>query len=119
MMRILIVDDSAVSREMLREALAPLDVELFECGDGAGAIAEYAALQPDLVLMDIQMPVCDGLAATQVIRASDPNARVLIVSQFDAREYRSEARRVGAERYFLKQQILELVSYIDAEVCPN
>ncbi|MDX9759682.1 MAG: response regulator transcription factor [Bacteroidota bacterium] len=119
MMRILIVDDSAVSRELLREALAPLDVEMFECTDGAGAVADYATLQPDLVLMDIQMPVCDGLSATEKIRASNPHARILIVSQFDAREYRSEARRVGAEQYFLKQQILDLVSYIDAQVCPN
>lgn len=118
-MRILIVDDSAVSREMLREALAPLGVELFECEDGFGAIEGYDRLLPDMVLMDIQMPVCDGLTATQRIVATHPRARVVIVSQFDAREYRVEARRVGAEQYFLKQQILDLITYIDTQAHCN
>jgi DNA-binding NarL/FixJ family response regulator len=111
----MIVDDSADSREMLRDALASSDVELFECDNGVSAIRDYESLHPDLVLMDIQMPECDGLTATQRIIVSHPDAHVVIVSQYDANEYRREALRVGAASYFLKQQILDLITYIEAQ----
>lgn len=118
-MRILIVDDSAVSREMLRDALSELGAELFECKAGRQAIEFYRRSHPDVVLMDIQMPLVDGISATRAIRSGDPRARVIVVSQFDEEDFRSAAVRAGAERYFLKQEIVELITYIRTQIYLN
>ncbi len=111
----MIVDDSAESREMLCEALADLDAQLIECTDGRCAIEEYELSHPDIVLMDIQMPVLDGISATQIICSTNPLARIIIVSQFDAKAFRTAAGQAGAERYFLKHEIVELLTYIKTQ----
>jgi CheY-like chemotaxis protein len=118
-MRILIVDDSVESREMLCDALVDLDVQLIECADGRSAIAEYELSHPDIVLMDIQMPVLDGISATQIIRKTNPHARIIIVSQFDEHAFRADAGQAGAERYFLKHEIMELLTYIKTQMSLN
>jgi CheY-like chemotaxis protein len=118
-MRIMIVDDSPVSREILREALAGFDAEVMECENGRRAIEEYVRFRPEVVLMDIQMPVIDGISATKAIRRSDPRARVIVVSQFDETDYRVAAALAGAERYFLKQDVVELLTYIQTTIHLN
>jgi len=103
--RILIVDDHAIVRAGIR-ALLQLhpDFEVVgEAADGREALAQVHALQPDVVLMDIGMPGMDGLAATYEIANACPQARVLILTQHENREYILPALRAGAAGYVLKR----------------
>ncbi|MCX7668788.1 MAG: response regulator transcription factor, partial [Anaerolineae bacterium] len=87
--RILLVDDQRLMREGLR-MLLELEPDLQvvgEAADGATAVAEYARLLPDVVLMDIRMPGMDGVEATRRIRARWPDARIIIVTTFDEDAY--------------------------------
>jgi CheY-like chemotaxis protein len=105
-MRLLIVDDNAEVRGLIKRALARLGCEFAECGDGTEAVAAYAAQRPDFVLMDIEMPVLDGITATQQIIAADPSARVIILTNHDEPSLREAARFAGACRYALKENLL-------------
>jgi CheY-like chemotaxis protein len=111
-MRILIVEDNAGVRRLLRSALAELAEEIWECCDGAAALAEYVAHQPDVVLMDIRMQRMDGLAATKQILLFDPSAKVLIVTDYDDDALRNAAREAGACGYALKLNLLDLAQQV-------
>lgn len=102
--QILLVDDQRLMREGLRTLLeleADLDV-VGEAGDGQAALEQYAALQPDIVLMDIRMPVLNGVEATRRLRERWPAARIIILTTFadDANVF--EGLRAGAQGYLLK-----------------
>jgi DNA-binding NarL/FixJ family response regulator len=105
--RVLITDDQALVRagfRVLLEASPDIDV-VGEAENGEQAIARTAELAPDVVLMDIRMPVMDGLEATRhILENAGPDAttRVLVLTTFDADEYVYEALRVGASGFLLK-----------------
>jgi CheY-like chemotaxis protein len=107
-MKILIADDDARMRQMVKQIVAGLATEFYEAGDGGEAIALCAAQRPDWVLMDFRMKPMDGLRATAEIKARFPETRVAIVSQYDDAELRAEATRVGACAYVLKENLQEL-----------
>lgn len=111
-MRILIVEDNASVRRLLRQAISPLAAEIRECTSGADALRTYMEYRPDLVLMDIRMPRVDGLVATRDIRKLYPTARVLMVTDYDDDELRKAAREAGACGYALKQDLTNLVLLI-------
>ena len=129
MIRILIVDDQALVRAGFRMILeAEEDVEVVgEATDGAEALAQAAATDPDLVLMDVRMPTMDGLEATRRLldgRTSGP--RVLILTTFDLDEYVYEALRAGASGFLLKdtppEQLVEAIRVVasgDALLSPS
>jgi DNA-binding NarL/FixJ family response regulator len=103
--RVLIVDDHALLREGLRALLktAP-DIEVVgEAADGQQAIEACSRLEPDVVLMDIAMPGLGGLEATLEIRKLVPRTRVLVLSQYDDREYVARFLKAGVAGYVLKQ----------------
>jgi DNA-binding NarL/FixJ family response regulator len=102
--RVLLVDDQALFREALGVLLDVADgVEIVgEAGDGAEAIAKAAELRPDVVLMDLRMPVLDGIAATRRLRVEQPEVRVLALTTFDDDEEVFAALRAGAVGYLLK-----------------
>ncbi len=104
MIRVLLVDDQALFCEGLRTLLdLQPDIEVVgEANNGREAIECVARAAPDVVLMDIQMPVLDGVAATRDIRAHHPNTRVIVLTTFDDDEYVFEALRAGAVGYLLK-----------------
>lgn len=104
MIRALLVDDQALFREGLRTLLdLQVDIEVVgEAKDGREAIEAVARLAPDVVLMDMQMPVLDGVAATRGIRADYPNTQVIVLTTFDDDEYVFEGLRAGAVGYLLK-----------------
>jgi len=102
--RVLLADDQDLVRAGLRMLIdAEEDLEVAgEASDGRHAVDAARRLQPDVVLMDIQMPRLDGLAATrEVLAAADP-PRVLVLTTFDRNEYVYEALRAGASGFLLK-----------------
>jgi DNA-binding NarL/FixJ family response regulator len=104
MIRILLVDDQALFREGLRTLLSVqpgLEV-VGEAGNGEEAVHLAATLRPDVVLMDLHMPVLDGVAATRRLRESRPDCRVIVLTTFDDDEYVFEGLRAGAVGYLLK-----------------
>ncbi|MDO8472568.1 MAG: response regulator transcription factor [Dehalococcoidia bacterium] len=115
--RILIVDDHAMVREGIRMILAAQpDIKVVgEAADGAQAIEQVRQLDPDVALMDIAMPGLGGLEATLEIRKSHPRTRVLVLSQYDNKEYVFRFLKAGASGYILKSAAgTELVSAIRA-----
>ncbi len=102
--RVLVVDDQALFREALVTLLgARPEVEVVgEAGDGQQALERAAELQPDVVLMDLHMPVLDGIGATRRLRVEQPGVRVLALTTFDDDEDVFAALRAGALGYLLK-----------------
>jgi len=102
--RVVVVDDQAVVRSGLRMILeSQPDIEVIgEAGDGQEGLDLVARLDPDVILMDIRMPVLDGLAATRELLTRDPNARVLILTTYAADENIYEALQIGAAGFFAK-----------------
>jgi len=102
--RVLLVDDQALFREALHTMLdLQADIEVVaEAKDGQDAIELATRAAPDVVLMDMQMPVLDGVAATRDIRANHPNMQVIVLTTFDDDEYVFEGLRSGAVGYLLK-----------------
>jgi DNA-binding NarL/FixJ family response regulator len=101
---LLIVDDQALVRVGLRKILeAEPDTNVVgEAADGEDAVAEARRLGPDVVLMDIRMPVLDGIEATRRIVAAQPATRVLILTTFGLDTYVYDALRAGASGFMLK-----------------
>jgi DNA-binding NarL/FixJ family response regulator len=104
MTTVLLCDDQALVRVGLRKILdAEDDLEVVgEAGDGEDAVAEAGRLRPDVVLMDIRMPVLDGIEATRRIAGAHPETRVLVLTTFGLDGYVYDALRVGASGFMLK-----------------
>jgi len=104
MIRVLLADDHGVIRDGLGRLISALDdVELVGvAADGAEAVARCAALAPDVVLMDLDMPVLDGIAATRSIHADHPAIAVLVLTSFSDRPRIIGALEAGACGYLLK-----------------
>jgi DNA-binding NarL/FixJ family response regulator len=102
--RILLAEDQQLVREGLRVLLDLIpDMEVVgEAANGAEAVERAQALMPDVVLMDVQMPEIDGVAATHRIQETSPGIRVIILTTFDDDEYVFEGLRAGAAGYLLK-----------------
>lgn len=102
--RLLLVDDQRIIRQGLRSLLeAKPDLEVVgEAENGQEAIALVETLQPDVILMDVRMPVMDGVAATRLISQQFPQTKVLVLTTFDDDDYVAQAMRLGARGYLLK-----------------
>ena len=115
MIRLLLVDDQELFRQGLASLLeleADIDV-LGQAKDGCEAIRLTQSLQPDVILMDVRMPICDGVEATKQIHASFPWIRILVLTTFDQDEYIWRSLQAGALGYLLKstpaQQLADAV----------
>ncbi len=104
MIRVLIVDDQNLIRQGLKTLLElESDLQIIgEAENGQIAVQQSDRLHPDVVLMDIRMPVMDGVAATRAILQRSPTAKVLILTTFDDEEYVTAALQQGAIGYLLK-----------------
>ncbi|QHQ34961.1 response regulator transcription factor [Algicella marina] len=103
--RVLLADDHPLVVDGIRGFLETYDhIEVVATAtNGEEALAAFAAHNPDVVLMDLNMPVLSGLAATEIMRERKPDARILILSMHDSPEYISTALRHGASGYVLKE----------------
>lgn len=112
MIRILVVDDQRVIRQGLKALLDPEpDFEVVgDAGNGQIAIEQVAALHPDVVLLDIRMPVMDGVAATRSIHQDFPNTKVLVLSGSDDEDSLAQALQAGAMGYLLKDTPAEEIA---------
>ncbi|MET4160129.1 response regulator transcription factor [Agromyces sp. PvR057] len=127
--RVLVVDDQSLVRAGFRTILDSEDgIEVVgEASDGAAAIAQVAALAPDVVCMDVQMPGMDGLEATRRITADATSATaVLVLTTFNREDYLFEALEAGASGFLLKnsspEQLIEAVQVVargDALLSPD
>ncbi len=102
--RILLVDDQTLFREGLRTLLS-VQTDMLVVGEaahGEEALSQAGLLVPDVVLMDLRMPVLDGVAATRRLHREQPACRVIVLTTFDDDEYIFEGLRAGAVGYLLK-----------------
>ena len=102
--RLLVADDHPLVREgivAVVSAEADMDV-VAQAGDGREAVAQFRACQPDVALLDVQMPGLDGIGATAAIRAAAPAARIVILTTYDGDVQAMRALKAGASGYLLK-----------------
>ena len=102
--KVLLVDDHVLFRKGVAGVLAgERDIEVVgEAGNGEEALAKAQELAPDVILMDISMPVCDGLEATRRITAEAPNAKIIILTVIEEDDSVFEAIKSGAQGYLAK-----------------
>lgn len=103
--RVLICDDHTILREGIRLLLnSQPDIEVVaEAVDGREAVDKAREVKPDIILMDIAMPLLNGLEATKQIRRDNPNMRVLVLTMYESDEYVSQMLEAGAAGYVLKK----------------
>ncbi len=119
MIRLLLVDDQSLICQGLKAMLnLEPDLEVVGCADnGQTALELVATLKPDVVLMDVQMPVMDGREATRIITEQFPKIKVLVLSTFDDDKYIAQSMRSGAKGYLLKdmpvKELAESIRLVD------
>jgi two-component system chemotaxis response regulator CheY len=99
---VLVVDDAAFMRMMIRDILTRDGYTIYEAVNGRDAVEKYAEVHPDVVTMDITMPEMGGLEALRAIRDEDPEARVLMVSAMGQQQMIVEALEAGAMDFLVK-----------------
>lgn len=103
-------------RRTMRHLLGEFSNLIIECEDGAKALVAYGEHQPDWVLMDVEMPVKDGLTATREICEAYPRAQILIVTKYDDPATREAAVKAGARGFVAKENLLELRGFLQADI---
>ena len=102
--RVVIVDDSALIRAGLRMIVEAFGAEVIgEADNGRSGIEQAESLSPELILLDVSMPVMGGLAAARELRKLKPNLGIILISQYSDRVYAEEALEIGAGAYVLKR----------------
>lgn len=120
MIRLLICEDQTLLRQSLATMLGlEQGIEVVgEASNGSTALEQVEALHPDIVLMDVQMPIVDGVEATRAISARHPDTRVIILSTYDTEEYVFEGVKAGAMGYLLKDapapELVEIIQRVHA-----
>ena len=114
-MDVLLVDDHSLFREGLQNLLVARNINVIgTANDGFEAVAKAHALQPDVVLMDIQMPKCNGLEATRLLKAQLPDLKIVMLTMSASDEHLFEAIKSGASGYLLKSLEAEhLFEYLE------
>lgn len=114
MAKILVVDDAEFLRVRITKMLSGEGHDIVEAENGVKAVESYKTLKPDLVLMDITMPVMDGLAALKEIRAYDASARVVMLTALGQESVVLEAIKSGARDFVVKpfdrERVLSAIS---------
>lgn len=114
-MKLLIVDDNASMRRLIKSIVSDLADEIEECGDGADVLALYEKNPPEWILMDVKMPRTDGIAASRGILTRYPQAKICIVTECSDAKTRQAASDAGARDYVLKDDLINIRSVIGSE----
>jgi len=118
-MKVLIVEGNLSMRRMIRHVVAGVAGEISECDDGAVACSLYGELRPDWVLMDIELGQVNGITATRRIKAEYPEARVVIVTDYNDEKLREAAKVAGASAYVLKEDLFALLRILTENDAPE
>ena len=111
---ILITDDNADVRRIIRNLVEEIDPDVIECSNGAEAIESYELNHPDWVLMDISMRHVDGLTAMRTILERHPEAKIVVVSQYQDARTRDTALAMGAHAFVGKEDLMKLREVLNA-----
>ncbi len=115
-MDILVVDDNTAMRETIKSVLSRTHATFHQCSSGREAVEFFERIHPDWVLMDICMEGTDGLSAAEAISRRHPDARIIIVTNYNDPEFRAEAGRLHVRGYVLKENLAELRDVIHAPI---
>jgi CheY-like chemotaxis protein len=107
-MKLMIVDDSVTMREAVHDLCSPYFEQIQECSNGLEAVKLYETFLPDFVLMDIKMPIMNGIEALIKIKTVHPNAKIIMITQYKDKELEKEALVSGAYGFLLKENLIEL-----------
>ena len=113
---ILIADDNADVRRIIRSLIEEIDPDVIECSDGGSATEAYELHRPDWLLTDINMPRGDGLTAMRTILERHPEARIIVVSQYQDARTRDTALAMGAYAFVGKEDLMSLRDLIAPKV---
>ncbi len=112
-MKWLVVDDHPRIRSFLKQLLYRPEDDWKECGDGSEVLMVVENYRPDWILMDVEMPLQDGITTTQQICSLITDQKIIIISQHDDLELKSAAIQAGAQKYFLKSELHLLPGYLE------
>lgn len=113
-MNLLIVDDHAETRAVIRSYLQPLAEQITECADGHAAIDLCRRLKPDVMTLDLRLADEDGIAILEFVRAKFPDIYVVVVTQFREPAIAELVVRMGAAGCFAKSQLGELRAHLES-----
>jgi DNA-binding NarL/FixJ family response regulator len=111
-MKLLIVDDNSAIRSMIKWICKDQFTEINECEDGDDAVKAYEQQLPDWVLMDIKMKRMDGIEAAREIKAKFPDARIIMVSQFNDERIIEASMKLGAKEFVSKEDLPKIKEII-------
>jgi len=115
-MRLMIVDDHASTREMIRKFLGLPGITFCECSSGDEAVLQARKFKPNWVTMDVNMPGSNGFQSTEILRAENPSARIIIVTGFNEPHFRQLAHSVGAVGLIYKENLMALRMMLTSEM---
>ena len=111
-MSILIVDDNSrmrtIIKDMIKSSFGEKVKNIFECDSGEESVECYDRENPGWVIMDIKMGGIDGLEASKIILGTHPNAKIIILTQYDDAEYYEMAKKIGLKAFVLKENLSDI-----------
>lgn len=111
-MKYLIVDDNAKFRKLVREEISGVGDEVYELDDGLDVLKYYKEVNPDWVILDIQMKTVNGFEALKILKDKYPSAHVLILSNYSDCCYQQKAKSFGADAFLSKENLPELTGLL-------
>jgi DNA-binding NarL/FixJ family response regulator len=118
-MKYLIVDDNADIRKLIIQEVCNDEDTIVECSEGENALTVYAQNLPDFVLMDVKMNKVNGITATKMIIDKFPDARIIIITNYDTTIFRNAAKKAGAIAFVSKENISDVKKYTLPESASN
>jgi len=112
-MTILIVDDNAKMRGLIRSLLTGKRFRCHECADGGSALAQSDVLHPDVVLMDVEMEPMDGITATRLIKLRHPEIKVIVLTDDADRRTQEAAHAAGADGFLKKEDLISVENVLE------
>jgi len=114
-MKILLVENNSGMRRLLKSMLEEIAEEIYESPGGPEAIELYQAVRPDWVVMDVYRKPANGLAAAAAIKNSDPDAKIVFISNYTDPRTRQWAQNAGGAAFIGKDDLLSLVEFLKKE----